>query len=87
MRGCIIYFLVLLEISDDCFDCIFRVCTFCFYLCFRYISQTHYETLGIEKSASQAEVRSAFLSLSKKVEYTSVFEKFCAITNTLVAGF
>ena len=39
----------------------------------RYCSQTHYETLGIERSASQAEVRSAFLSLSKKVKLVNLY--------------
>lgn len=34
---------------------------------FRYVSQTHYDVLGIEKSASQAEIRSAFLNQSKKL--------------------
>lgn len=33
----------------------------------RYASQSHYDVLGIEKSASPAEIRSAFLSLSKKL--------------------
>lgn len=33
----------------------------------RYVSQSHYETMGLEKSASQREIRDAFLSLSKKL--------------------
>ncbi|KAK7505566.1 hypothetical protein BaRGS_00003311 [Batillaria attramentaria] len=33
----------------------------------RYVSHSHYDTLGIEKSASQEEVRAAFLSLSKQL--------------------
>lgn len=36
-------------------------------LSLRHASQTHYETLGIEKNASQAEIKSAFLQLSKQV--------------------
>jgi len=47
------------------------------FLCCRYISQsvvkmskdvqTHYEVLGLTSSASQTDIRSAFLQLSKQV--------------------
>ncbi|KAK7103763.1 dnaJ homolog subfamily C member 4-like [Littorina saxatilis] len=33
----------------------------------RYASQSHYDTLGLHKSASQADIRHAFLSLSKQL--------------------
>jgi len=48
------------------------------FLCCRYVSQsvvkmstdvqTHYEVLGLTSSASQTEIRNAFLQLSKQVQ-------------------